>query len=157
MCNAVEKESYMSLKLKWKPKPIFYCYGNAQRFADDSLTAKMTGEPLPKTWQEFLELTPEQKAQWDAELKLDAEYRIAEAQGFPNGIPGEKNEVVYSIFLHKEKKNISENVKKCKRNMPKIRRSIFHCGKRRIYLAKISGLWSMTLMALRQNMNRWSR
>ena len=94
----------MSLKLKWKPKPIFYCYGNAQRFADDSLTAKMTGEPLPKTWQEFFELTPEQKAQWDAELKLDAEYRIAEAQGFPNGIPGGKERGSIFYFLAQREK-----------------------------------------------------
>ena len=62
------------MKLKLKPKPIFYCNGNAQKFDDDCFVAKMTKEPLPK--------------KWDADLRLDAEYRIAEAQGFPNGIPG---------------------------------------------------------------------
>ena len=76
------------MKLKLKPKPIFYCNGNAQKFDDDCLIANMTKEPLPKKWQEFFELTPEQKALWDAELRVDAAYRIAEAQGFPNGIPG---------------------------------------------------------------------
>ena len=64
----------------------------------------MTGEPLPKTWQEFFELTPEQKAQWDAELKLDAEYRIAEAQGFPNGIPGGKERGSIFYFLAQREK-----------------------------------------------------
>ena len=85
--------------LNLKPKPIFYCYGNDRRFADDCLIAKMTGEPLPKKWQEFFELPPEQKAQWDADLRLDAEYRIAEAQGFPNGIPGGKERGNVFYFL----------------------------------------------------------
>lgn len=87
------------MNLKFKPKPIFYCYGNAQKFADDCLIAKMTDEPLPQKWQDFFELTPEQKAQWDAELRLDAEYRIAEAQGFPNGIPDGKERGNIFFFL----------------------------------------------------------
>ena len=71
-----------------KAKPIFYLNGNNRRFEDQHTISVMTGEPMPRKWQEFFELTPEEKARWDASLKLDEEYRIAEAQGFPNGIPG---------------------------------------------------------------------
>ena len=73
-----------------KAKPIFYLNGNNRRFEDQHTISVMTGEPMPRKWQEFFELTPEEKARWDASLKLDEEYRIAEAQGFPNGIPGGK-------------------------------------------------------------------
>ncbi|MBO5244582.1 MAG: hypothetical protein J6B02_00635, partial [Selenomonadales bacterium] len=44
------------------------------------------------------------KAQWDADLGLDAEYRIAEAQGFPNGIPGGKERGGIFYFLAQRKK-----------------------------------------------------
>ena len=71
-----------------KAKPIFYQNGNDRRFEDQHTISVMTGEPMPRKWQDFFELTPEEKARWDAELKLDEEYRIAETQGFPNGIPG---------------------------------------------------------------------
>lgn len=73
-----------------KAKREFYMHGNDRQFADEHLISTMTGEPMPRKWQRFIELTPEEKARWDASLRLDAEYRRAEAQGFPNGIPGGK-------------------------------------------------------------------
>ena len=61
-----------------KGKPILCLNGNERSFRDHYTISLMTGEPMPKKWQRYIELTPEEKARWDAELKLDEEYRIAE-------------------------------------------------------------------------------
>lgn len=87
-----------------KAKPIFYLNGNERNFRDHYSISLRTGEPMPRKWQDFFELTPEEKARWDAELKLDEEYRIAETQGFPNGIPGgrPRGNILYSITQREE-------------------------------------------------------
>lgn len=95
-----------------KVKPIFYLNGNERNFRDHYSISLRTGEPMPKKWQRYIELTPEEKARWDAELKLDEEYRIAEAQGFPNGIPGGKmrGNILYTITQREdgEKRKLQE-------------------------------------------------
>lgn len=87
-----------------RAKPIFYLNGNERNFRDHYTISLRTGEPMPKKWQRNIELTPEEKARWDDSLKLDEEYRIAEAQGFPNGIPGGKmrGNILYSITQREE-------------------------------------------------------
>lgn len=92
-----------------KAKREFYMNGNDRKFADDYTISIMTGEPMPKKWQGFIELTPVEKARWDASLKLDEEYRIAEAQGFPNGIPGgrTRGDILYYLTQQEEAHNRS--------------------------------------------------
>ena len=95
-----------------KAKKEFYLDGNNRRFNDQYTISLMTGEPMPRKWQDFFDLTPEEKARWDASLKLDEEYRIAEAQGFPNGIPGGKTrgDMLYYFTQQEEahKRNMQE-------------------------------------------------
>ena len=127
------------MTLKLKPKPIFYSEGNAQKFADSCLIAEMTGEPLPRTWQDFFELIPEQKAQWDDELRLDAEYRIAEAQGFPNGIPGGRMRGNIFYSLEQRAKEYKRECEEVQEDYAGDHTKHFLLRQRRICLAKRNG------------------
>ena len=94
-------------------KKEFYHFGNDRKFNDHYTISLMTGEPMPRKWQAFFDMTPEEKARWDASLKLDEEYRIAEAQGFPNGIPGgrTRGDMLYYLTQQEEarERNMQED------------------------------------------------